>query len=68
MSQKLLSIGAYGLHVIKYPSGRYGFVGCVPEILCDEKKDKNGLPITPSKVFDTENEAIEYFESKKHLF
>ncbi len=25
-----------GLHVIKYPSGRYGFVGRVPQVLAHE--------------------------------
>ena len=26
----IIRIGKYGLHVIKFPSGRYGFVGTVP--------------------------------------
>lgn len=32
----MLSFRMLGLHVIKYPSGRYGFVGSVPQVLAHE--------------------------------
>lgn len=64
---KIASFGKYGLHTIQYPSGRFGYVGTVPEILCIEKKPVNKLPYTVSMSFDTEEEAIMHFESVKHL-
>lgn len=63
---KLLSIGNYGLHTIQYPSNRWGFVGSIPEVLCIEKSGMFG-PYLDSPVFETEDEAIKYFEERKHL-
>jgi len=62
----LFKIGNYGLHLIQYPSGRWGFVGSIPEVLCIEKQTKFG-PQMDSPVFETEAEGLAYFESKKHL-
>jgi len=66
MATKLENYGRYGLNVIKYPSGRFGFVGTLPEMLTEERTQKNGLKYNCSKVFNTENEAILYFESIKN--
>jgi hypothetical protein len=64
---KLLSIGKYGLHTIQYPSKRWGYVGTIPEVLCIDKKDHWGMLRKDSPVFETEAEAIQYFEERKHL-
>lgn len=64
---KLENYGRYGLHVIQYPSGKFGYVGNVPSILCVEKKMPNKLPCKVSMCFDTEQEAINHFEKIKHL-
>lgn len=55
--EPLLRIGRYGLHVIRFPSGRYGFVGTIPTVLCCGPDEK--LP-----VFDTEEAAIAYAASR----
>lgn len=62
---KIASYGNYGLHTFKFPVGKWGYVGIVPEALLNQRKNNLGLPITVSKLFDTEQEAINYFESIK---
>lgn len=57
MTTKLLDIGTYGLHVIQFPSGRYGFVGSIPVSLVDESTGR-----CPS--FETEQEAIDYARNR----
>lgn len=64
---KIANYGAYGLHIIKLPSGKFGFVGSVPEILLNERRNKLGLPYKISKLFDTLYDATKYFEDNKHL-
>lgn len=64
---KIANYGAYGLHIIKFPSGKFGFVGSVPEILLNERRNKLGLPYKVSKLFDTLSDANKYFEDNKHL-
>lgn len=59
---KLASYGSYGLHTIKYPSGRYGYVGTLPLLLCKEVQTKFGKEHN-SMVFDTEQQAIDYFNA-----
>lgn len=39
MANKLENVGGLGLHVIKYPSGLFGFVGRVPAVLAYRKTD-----------------------------
>jgi len=53
----ILTIGSYGLHVLKNPAGTYSFVGTIPEPIWSDKTGK-----TP--VFTTERKAIEYVASK----
>ncbi len=64
---KLLSIGTYGLHTIKCPNGKFSYVGTVPAILTKEVKKPGRIPYNQCLVFDTEIEAINYFNSIKHL-
>jgi hypothetical protein len=64
---KLATFGTYGLHTIQYPSKRWGYVGTIPEILCIEKKGSFNVPYMDSRTFDTEEEAIKYYEDHKHL-
>lgn len=63
MTTKLASFGNYGLHVIQYPSGRWGYVGTIPEALCIEKNTIYG-PTMNSRVFDTMQEAIDFYNQQ----
>jgi hypothetical protein len=68
-----------GLHVIKFPSGRYGFVGSIPTSLGEEilassaavmgqrshwNADKTALLEWKFPVFDSEQEAKDFAASK----
>jgi hypothetical protein len=66
-NEPILRIGRYGLHIIQYPSKRWGFVGTIPAILCVEKKGSFGEPYYASPSFETKEDAMKYFEEKKHL-
>jgi hypothetical protein len=70
-----------GLHVIKFPSGRFGFVGSIPVELGTEvpatkaavmgcrshwNADKTELLEWQFPVFDTEHGAREFAASKGH--
>ena len=66
-TKKIGSFGSHGLYVMQFPSGKYGYVGTVPEILTEVRIQKNNLPYNGSVVFDTESDAIQYFENVKHL-
>lgn len=68
-----------GLHIIKFPSGKWGYVGSVPVSLhdivpakqsdvfgCRAWEGDNGkLYAHRCPVFDTEKEAREFAESKR---
>lgn len=45
------------ISVIKYPSGKYGFVGSLPLELTKTITDQMGKPMQVSKIFDTEEQA-----------
>lgn len=55
--KKLASFGSYGLHIIQFPSGRYGFVGTVPEVL---------ITNAPSS-FETLSAAEEFYNERISL-
>lgn len=55
--KKLASYGTYGLHIIEFPSGRFGFVGTVPEVLIKDAP----------RSWATAEEAETFFNAKKHL-
>lgn len=63
---KLANYGSYGLHTIKFPSGKYGYAGTLPILLCKEVKTMFGQQHN-SMVFDTEQDAINYFNSVKGI-
>lgn len=46
------------LYLEKYPSGKYGFVGGVPEILCNLAKNSIGQEFLKSKVYETKRKAL----------
>lgn len=68
----------YGLHIIQFPSKRYGFVGSVPSVLGTEvpastaavmggrayRNTKGEIVELKFPVFDTEAEASEFAASK----
>ena len=68
-----------GIHVIKFPSGRYGFVGPLPITLCDvfnppstadimagRTIEKDGETVTPHwPSFSTWEEAVKYAASRQ---
>jgi hypothetical protein len=68
----------YGLHIIQFPSGRYGFVGSIPSTLGTEipastaaimggraYRNKQGAIVELTfPVFATETEAREFAASK----
>lgn len=65
-----------GLHVIQFPSGKFGFVGSIPTVICLSRKPtasdimggrvmKDGL-VYYSPSFDTRQQAIDH--AKKHGF
>lgn len=68
----------FGLHIIKFPSGRFGYVGSVPAALGTEtpatradvmggrshKNAKGDLVAWKFPVFDTEEEARAFAISK----
>lgn len=56
---QIRTFGKYGLHTIQYPSKRWGYVGTVPIELCNERDGLFGKEY-PSKVFNTEAEAIKF--------
>lgn len=70
----IAGFGNLGLHVIQYPSGRFGFVGSIPFELCETRKptieDVMGLRVQDdglvyhSPVFSTQKEAIEFAAAK----
>ena len=62
---KLASYGTYGLHTIQYPSKKWGYVGTIPEVLCVQKIGSFNVPYLDSRVFETEEEAIRFFEENK---
>jgi len=64
---KLNSYGTYAMHVIQYPSGKFGYVGSLPEIFTAERTQMSGLKYNASLVFDTEAEAIQFYNDNKHL-
>lgn len=66
-TDKIASFGAYGLHIIQFPSGKFGYVGTVPVILLKECKNNLGLPYHSSLTFETFEAANQYFEDNKHL-
>ncbi len=43
--------------IIKYPSGKYGFVGSLPLSLTTTKRNSIGQEYQASKVFNTEQQA-----------
>ena len=64
-----------GLHVIRFPSGRYGYVGSIPVTCCRRLPADKGAIMGGRSVregdelveyrtmtFDTEQEAIDYAE------
>jgi hypothetical protein len=67
-----------GLHVINFPSGRWGFVGSIPTNLCEEipantnailgcrtHKNANGEACEwKAPSFETEREAMEFALSR----
>ncbi len=52
--KKIGSYGTFGLHIIQFPSGRYGFVGTIPA----------ELVIDAPRSFDS-MEAAEAFANEK---
>lgn len=70
--------GNLGLHVIKFPSGKFGYVGSIPIDLATmvpattsdvmggrASRDETGKLVAPKfPAFDTESEAIEFALSK----
>ena len=69
--------GKLGLHVIKFPSGKFGYVGSVPVEIAyidgSTQEDINkGLVYgqrfgAKTRVFDTMQAAIEYAQSKGYV-
>ena len=47
----------YGLHLMQYPSMRWGFVGSIPMDLCKEKINSIGQKYFDSIVFDNQKDA-----------
>jgi hypothetical protein len=70
--------GNLGLHIIKYPTGRYGYVGRIPTVLATQVpastaavmgqrsfyNDAGELVEWKFPVFDTEQEAIAFAKAK----
>lgn len=66
-STKLNSYGTYAMHTIQYPSGRWGYIGTIPEMFTEVKTQKNGLKYNASLTFDTEYQALQFYYNNKHL-
>ena len=64
---KTNTVTGYGLSVIQCPTGKYIFVGSVPEDLLIEGKTKLGLPTHNSQRFDSKEDAIEHARSKGYI-
>ena len=76
----LFASGSLGLHVIKFPSGRFGYVGSIPVDCCRElpadtaaimgcrtRRNAAGeLGEYRTLTFDTEQEAIDHATAQGH--
>ena len=66
--------GGLGLHVIQFPSGRFGYVGSVPTEIyfadgATEEQIKNAAQFgerfgPKQRVFESEKEAVDFAKSK----
>lgn len=75
---KIQNLGTYGLHVIQFPSGKFGYVGSIPSELgyyTEELRQSDWLAGNIKEidgvnkalrfpVFVSESDAIAYAESK----
>lgn len=62
-------MAGYKLTLIKYPSGRFGWVGSVPVVLCNPEKNYNSIAyetITDA-VKDATNKGITDYDLPKIL-
>ena len=53
----------YKLSIVKYPSGKYGFVGNIPEELCELRKNNIGQEFLASKVFNNKKEITKLLKN-----
>lgn len=51
-------LGNFGLHLIDYPSGRYGWVGSVPAVLCDANQNSYAYQDVPAALADAEAKGV----------
>lgn len=49
----------YGLHIIQFPSGRYGFVGSIPRVLGSEVPASTAAVMGQRAYRNTEGEIVE---------
>lgn len=67
---KLGSFGNYGMHILKCPSGRYTYCGSIPicfMIETNDPRDRMHGRTHKCPVFETEQEAVDFFNEHKHL-
>lgn len=61
-----------GLHIIKFPSGRFGFVGEIPTALCYEVPATKAAIMGGRAVYNSEKECVELkapsFETARAAF
>ena len=52
--------GNMGLHIIKFPSGRYGYVGSIPTVLAEQVKASTAAVMGGRAFWNADRELMEW--------